>query len=55
MHNQGNSYQQIADKLNQLGFTTSRGGDWDKSVVYRRIKFWQKEQNGVQVSVQELS
>ncbi|MFM6008457.1 MAG: recombinase family protein, partial [Sphaerospermopsis kisseleviana] len=55
LHNQGNSYQQIADKLNQLGFTTSRGGDWDKSVVYRRIKFWQKEQNGVQVSVQELS
>ncbi|MFM6122924.1 MAG: recombinase family protein [Sphaerospermopsis kisseleviana] len=47
LHNQGNSYQQIADKLNQLGFTTSRGGDWDKSIIYRRIKNWQKEQKTV--------
>jgi DNA invertase Pin-like site-specific DNA recombinase len=41
LHNQGYSYQTIADKLNQSGYTTSRGGNWDKSVVYRRIKNWQ--------------
>jgi DNA invertase Pin-like site-specific DNA recombinase len=44
LHNQGYSYQTIADKLNQQGYTTSRGGQWDKSIVYRRIKNWQKEQ-----------
>lgn len=44
LHNQNYSYQQIADKLNQSGYTTSRGGQWDKSVIYRRIKNWQKEQ-----------
>lgn len=44
LHHQGYSYQTIADKLNQQGYTTSRGGTWDKSVVYRRIKNWQKEQ-----------
>jgi DNA invertase Pin-like site-specific DNA recombinase len=44
LHNQGYSYQTIADKLNQQGYTTSRGGQWDKSIIYRRIKNWQKEQ-----------
>jgi DNA invertase Pin-like site-specific DNA recombinase len=44
LHNQGCTYQDIADQLNQLGYTTSRGGNWDKSIVYRRIKNWQKEQ-----------
>jgi DNA invertase Pin-like site-specific DNA recombinase len=43
LHNQGCTYQDIADKLNQQGYTTSRGGNWDKSVVYRRIKNWEKE------------
>ncbi|MBD2667247.1 recombinase family protein [Richelia sinica] len=44
LHKQGYSYQTIADKLNQQGYTTSRGGQWDKSVVFRRIKNYQKEQ-----------
>ncbi|MFM7369329.1 MAG: recombinase family protein, partial [Sphaerospermopsis kisseleviana] len=44
LHHQGYSYQTIADKLNQSGYTTSRGGQWDKSIIYRRIKNWQKEQ-----------
>jgi DNA invertase Pin-like site-specific DNA recombinase len=44
LHNQGCTYQDIADQLNHLGYTTSRGGNWDKSIVYRRIKNWQKEQ-----------
>ncbi|MFM6132784.1 MAG: recombinase family protein, partial [Sphaerospermopsis kisseleviana] len=47
LRNEGCSYQTIADKLNESGFTTSRGGHWDKSVVYRRIKNWQKEQKAV--------
>lgn len=45
LHNQNYSYQTIADKLNQQGYTTSRGGQWDKSIVFRRIKNWQKEQS----------
>jgi DNA invertase Pin-like site-specific DNA recombinase len=44
LHHQGYSYQTIADKLNQQGYTTSRGGNWDKSIIFRRIKNWQKEQ-----------
>lgn len=47
LRNEGCSYQTIADKLNQSGFTTSRGGHWDKSTIYRRIKNWQKEQKTV--------
>ncbi len=45
MHKQGHSYQSIANKLNQEGFKTSRGGEWDKSVVFRRIKNWLAEGN----------
>jgi DNA invertase Pin-like site-specific DNA recombinase len=44
LHNQGCTYQDIADRLNQSGYTTSRGGNWDKSIIFRRIKNWQKEQ-----------
>lgn len=43
-HREGCSYQAIADRLNKIGFTTSRGGRWDRSIIYRRIKNWQKEQ-----------
>jgi DNA invertase Pin-like site-specific DNA recombinase len=45
MHKEGHSYQSIANKLNQEGFKTSRGGEWDKSVVFRRIKNWLAEGN----------
>jgi DNA invertase Pin-like site-specific DNA recombinase len=44
LHQEGCSYQAIADKLNESGHVTSRGGKWDKSIVFRRIKNWQKEQ-----------
>ena len=43
LHNQGKSYQQIADYLNENGFTTSRGGNWSKQVVHSRVKNHFKE------------
>jgi len=43
LHNRGYSYQRIADRLNKSGYTTSRGGQWSKQVVYSRIKHYQKD------------
>jgi DNA invertase Pin-like site-specific DNA recombinase len=43
LHQKGITYQAIADRLNDQGYTTSRGGQWDRSVIYRRIKNWRKD------------